>query len=137
MTDCCDFERCFYCDRALTSRHEHDHFPIPVSLGGTETVACCLSCHDLKDRLRLSHWPIDAYADLMAEWPSIPPYTRLLLGHVMVWSLRAMLEEGPRARSLVASAGSPLTLELATREDGARVLRKRTIPAANPKEAVA
>ena len=46
---------CFYCGRALSSgRHEHDHFPLPVRHGGSETVPACRECHTLKDRT----WPL-------------------------------------------------------------------------------
>jgi excisionase family DNA binding protein len=46
----CPCETCFYCDCYLAPRHEHDHFPVPVAHGGTETVPACMNCHELKDR---------------------------------------------------------------------------------------
>ncbi|MCB9441144.1 MAG: HNH endonuclease [Mycolicibacterium sp.] len=52
----CDAEECFYCGAFLSRRHEHDHFPIPVRAGGTDVVAACVNCHDLKDRLPLRDW---------------------------------------------------------------------------------
>ncbi|WP_157358553.1 hypothetical protein [Amycolatopsis sp. ATCC 39116] len=56
----CSCSMCFYCDEALDDRHEHDHFPVPKVARGTETVAACLDCHDLKDRIRFESWPISA-----------------------------------------------------------------------------
>lgn len=51
-----DCPTCFYCDVSLSPRHEHDHFPIPARADGTSTVAACLNCHDLKDRVSLKNW---------------------------------------------------------------------------------
>lgn len=42
-------DRCLYCDSCGPC--QMDHFPIPRSLGGTDTVRACLHCHNLKDRL--------------------------------------------------------------------------------------
>lgn len=53
-----DCERCFYCEMYLSSRHEHDHFPVRWSYGGEGTVPVCVNCHDLKDRVHLDNWPI-------------------------------------------------------------------------------
>jgi hypothetical protein len=60
----CDCERCFFCDCVLSSRHEHDHFPLPAPAGGKETVPICLNCHDLKDRIPFLDWPME----LVSEW---------------------------------------------------------------------
>lgn len=51
----CECKCCFYCDIRL-SRHEHDHYPIPKSAGGTQVVAACIDCHDFKDRISLNNW---------------------------------------------------------------------------------
>lgn len=40
--------------------HEHDHVPIPKSLGGVSTYGCCITCHDLKDRVVFPKWPAEA-----------------------------------------------------------------------------
>ena len=48
MSKCLDCESCFYCNRFVTPRHEHDHFPIPRRAGGVSTVPVCIDCHDLK-----------------------------------------------------------------------------------------
>lgn len=72
----CDCDVCFYCRAPLSTRHEHDHFPIPFRHGGDQVVACCLNCHDLKDRLPLHAWPID---ELYRAIEELPPLGRLLL----------------------------------------------------------
>lgn len=47
--------QCFYCEMPLAFRHEHDHFPVPANAGGSETVATCMNCHELKDRTPFRH----------------------------------------------------------------------------------
>jgi len=44
----------------LSSRHEHDHFPIQWVFGGEGIVPVCVNCHDLKDRIPVSNWPYGA-----------------------------------------------------------------------------
>lgn len=51
-------EQCFYCRMPLGGFHEHDHAPVPARRGGEDTVPACVNCHNLKDRLPLSHWPV-------------------------------------------------------------------------------
>ncbi|GAA5037293.1 hypothetical protein ACFQRL_13365 [Microbacterium fluvii] len=46
----------------LSSRHEHDHFPLQWTFGGEGTVPTCVNCHDLKDRVPLLSWPLIAVA---------------------------------------------------------------------------
>jgi hypothetical protein len=58
---------CFYCGAILSPRHEHDHFPVPARVGGTNKVSVCLNCHDLKDRVPLANWPLQPMAALMAS----------------------------------------------------------------------
>jgi hypothetical protein len=55
----CGCKQCFYCDRQLDV-HQHDHYPVPKRAGGTNVVAACLVCHDLKDRIPLHSWDVDA-----------------------------------------------------------------------------
>jgi len=55
----CSCERCFYCDELL-GRHEHDHYPVPRRAGGSRVVPTCLPCHDLKDRITLGNWYVEA-----------------------------------------------------------------------------
>lgn len=50
---------CFYCDAPLSPRHEHDHYPVPYARGGNHIVVTCYNCHDLKDRMAMSEWPVE------------------------------------------------------------------------------
>jgi hypothetical protein len=61
----CLCDACFYCGNPLSSRHEHDHFPLPKRFGGEDIVPSCLNCHDLKDRISLAQWPTEALARAM------------------------------------------------------------------------
>ncbi len=57
------------------TRHEHDHAPIPRSDGGVVTVAACVGCHHLKDRVLFEHWPLALYVmavQELAEHDAIP-----------------------------------------------------------------
>lgn len=70
----CSCDVCFYCGMPVSVRHEHDHFPVPRALGGTETVTACLNCHDLKDRWPLSRWPVEVAHAAMTAWvAALPP----------------------------------------------------------------
>ena len=63
-----DCEACFYCDLPMGNfHHEHDHMPRPVSAGGENIVAACITCHDLKDRYRASNWNAKWWADAVFE----------------------------------------------------------------------
>jgi hypothetical protein len=44
----------------LSTRHEHDHFPLQWTFGGEGIVPVCVNCHDLKDRVSLMNWPVIA-----------------------------------------------------------------------------
>lgn len=55
-----DCDRCYYCEMYLSTRHEHDHFPLQWTFGGEGTVPVCVNCHDLKDRVSLENWPLIA-----------------------------------------------------------------------------
>jgi len=75
---------CFYCDCVFsTSKDSHgDHFPIPKQFGGTETVPCCQSCHDLKDRIPLTEWTTTMFARVVTEFPKFNRETRLYLAKI-------------------------------------------------------
>lgn len=79
---CCDDDVCFYCGGWLARSHEHDHFPIPKGSGGTDVVAACMNCHDLKDRQAFVDWPPEmiyrgvtalftACPGLAEDWPGL------------------------------------------------------------------
>lgn len=56
-----DSPTCCYCGAPLSTRHEHDHFPVPKRHGGKEVYPVCINCHDLKDRLDFRNWNFDAF----------------------------------------------------------------------------
>ena len=102
---------CFYCDQPLSSRHEHDHFPMPKELGGTKTRPVCINCHDLKDRMALDSLSWFALAGRMqSEWGNMPPATRIFVARMARDTLYAIGLEGvevskspaPEPRSSVA-----------------------------------
>ena len=63
-----DCEACFYCGLPMGNfHHEHDHMPRPVSAGGGNVVAACITCHDLKDRYRASNWSATWWANAIFE----------------------------------------------------------------------
>lgn len=102
---------CFYCDQPLSSRHEHDHFPIPKDVGGTMTRPVCVNCHDLKDRMALDSLSWFALAGRMqSEWGNMPPATRIFVARMARDTLYAIGLEGvevskspaPEPRSSVA-----------------------------------
>ena len=100
----CGATTCFYCDMPLSSRHDHDHFPVPKELGGTATVPCCINCHDLKDRQANHICHLVGWAQL---WPQLSPITRITLANAMTLVDRALaLGEDELTRSLLA-ADSP------------------------------
>ncbi len=72
---CREHERCYYCEAALSTRHEHDHYPIPASCGGMKTVPACVNCHDLKDRVPVEDWPAETRWDAIFDvlHAAIPP----------------------------------------------------------------
>jgi hypothetical protein len=41
--------------------HQHDHYPVPRRRGGSNVVAACGPCHDLKDRISLTNWDKEAH----------------------------------------------------------------------------
>lgn len=68
------YETCVYCGSGLSSRHEHDHFPIPKRHGGEEVYPVCLNCHDLKDRIRLDDW---GFVDAWQAISDAPPVVKI------------------------------------------------------------
>lgn len=113
----CACTRCFYCDRELDV-HQHDHYPVPKRAGGSSVVAACLVCHDLKDRIPIQYWDLDAmhaafdelflsqqldsfrhlspeeildccYPNLERNWANLSPLARVLLA-----KLRCTYEDG-------------------------------------------
>ena len=75
------YSRCFYCDCLVNKRAAKtgDHFPIPADCGGTQTVDCCESCHDMKDRFSFDKWPVEWTAKILADFPKLSRETRIFL----------------------------------------------------------
>ena len=78
-----EHKTCFYCNALVTFDCEDDHFPIPSCAGGEETVPCCISCHDMKDRFKLENWPIEWLSKTIADFPLFSRETKLLLAKII------------------------------------------------------
>jgi 5-methylcytosine-specific restriction endonuclease McrA len=74
-----DRPNCFYCGACVSGNGVGDHFPIPKSCGGTETVPCCESCHDMKDRFDLTLWDVEWISAVINDLPKVSRETRLFL----------------------------------------------------------
>lgn len=62
-----EIETCWYCDCLCSGGNlEYDHMPIPKECGGTNVVASCRSCHDMKDRFLGEQWP-EAWKQVVHE----------------------------------------------------------------------
>lgn len=92
----CTCTHCHYCDRELDV-HQHDHYPTPKRAGGTQVVPTCLVCHDLKDRIPLRFWDMDAMHQAFDELlkDKIPelrhlPWPEALAG----WTIRFRISSG-------------------------------------------
>lgn len=94
----CSCRACFYCGSPLSSRHEHDHYPVPKRHGGDRTVPACLNCHDLKDRLSLKDWPAHAKKQAMEELMAAVPFgpARILWAKVIMLALDEVRGPGER-----------------------------------------
>lgn len=76
-------EECFYCGALVSGRGQGDHFPIPKNCGGTVTITCCVSCHDMKDRFSLDNWSSEWQAKVIADFPKMSRETRIWLAKAM------------------------------------------------------
>jgi hypothetical protein len=106
MTRRCEKE-CLYCDAMLSTRHEHDHYPLPVRHGGKETVCVCVNCHDLKDRVPLERWgDMDrTMAAFSGLWGKADPLERIVLSKLLVLFMEAtqVLEQGETTEDVAAA----------------------------------
>lgn len=80
--------QCFYCNGLVSGKGQGDHFPAPRNCGGTVTVPCCSSCHDMKDRFHLENWPTEWLTVVLQDFPKMSRETRIFLAK----SLRVTLE---------------------------------------------
>lgn len=75
---------CFYCNALVAERTgKGDHFPVPISFGGTLTVPCCISCHDMKDRFRLDKWPMEWWSKVFQDFSIVSRETKIFIAKVM------------------------------------------------------
>ena len=106
-----DVAWCLYCSMPIALSHEHDHFPIPHRLGGTEVHCVCVNCHDLKDRGGVLHLPESVLDDaLRAYHGRCGPVEQLVVegllralrdGYTLYWpiSMAEWLERFPNWRT--------------------------------------
>jgi len=87
---------CFYCGVHISDgNHERDHFPFPQQAGGTLTVDSCRSCHDMKDRYRLTEWPEDWWdKGIIADWHHLSRESRLWLAKMAKEFALTLMESG-------------------------------------------
>ena len=80
---------CYYCDALVSAGGGGDHFPVPDNCGGVVTVACCLSCHDMKDRFNLDRWPEPWINKVIADFPKLSRETKIFLAKTMALLARS------------------------------------------------
>lgn len=71
---------CAYCGAMLSSRHEHDHMPVPFRAGGVDAVPVCINCHDLKDRTDPTRWDQGAFREALED---APPLARIVIAKLL------------------------------------------------------
>ena len=77
---------CYYCLEPIVDtpkNHQHDHFPVPYRLGGTEVVCVCEMCHKLVDTINLDNWPSSKIMKGMVALMDSPPEARLLMAKMI------------------------------------------------------
>jgi hypothetical protein len=79
---------CAYCGMGLSSRHEHDHAPIPKRHGGEDIWPVCLNCHDLKDRIPTTDWDVETFTRAVVE---LNPASRILVAKLIAMTLDAQV----------------------------------------------
>jgi hypothetical protein len=90
---------CFYCGALVRADAVGDHMPIPKEAGGAQTVPCCESCHDMKDRFSLDDWPVEWVSAVVADMPLMSRESRLLLARVLrLGAVLAQRNAGHRAQ---------------------------------------
>lgn len=60
-----------------------DHFPVPASCGGTQTVVACPQCHDLKDRTSWRDLPDEFKETFMEQFASFPREAKIVFAQFM------------------------------------------------------
>ena len=87
---------CFYCGACVSGKGKGDHFPLPRNCGGTLTVPCCESCHDMKDRYAVGQWPTEWVEAVLRDMPRMSRETRLFLAKMVRVTAEAMGRSNPR-----------------------------------------
>jgi hypothetical protein len=107
---------CFYCGCCVAERYGRgDHFPIPARCGGTDTVDCCVSCHDMKDRFPLDRWPEEWMAAVIADFPMLSRETKIFLAKVAGIHAEALAGDLSDSNIAGASRAAPARSYAATR----------------------
>jgi len=74
-------QRCYICDEPAD---EIDHFPRSRSLGGTETLPICASCHTEKDRATIDGWdPAAFHQAVLGLWNKADAAERLAIAKMV------------------------------------------------------
>jgi hypothetical protein len=98
-----DEEYCFYCNARVKGRKGNprlgDHFPIPYAGGGTTTVPCCRSCHEMKDMYRLEDWPAEWISKIIEDFPNLNRETKILIAKIIKVVHEARVRKGVNAGS--------------------------------------
>ena len=90
-----EHETCFYCDALVACNIERDHFPVPKRAGGTHTVRCCLSCHDMKDRFNVGDWPFSWVGRVISDLPKLSRETRIFLAKTLALCIASAKKNSP------------------------------------------
>lgn len=75
---------CFYCNAVVTNDSGYgDHFPLPKRNGGIDTVPCCSSCHDMKDRIPITQWSNEWIGIVTNDFQYVSRETKLFLAKML------------------------------------------------------
>ncbi len=109
--------RCFYCgDPVAPGRVEQDHFPIPASCGGTQTVAACIQCHDLKDRTSWETLPVEFKGAFMEQFASMEREAKIVFAQFMRVAMQAKALAESKTSAIGLRVGDRFTDEKGTWE---------------------
>lgn len=86
-----EFEACWYCGAAVNMKSSRgDHMPLPADCGGTATVPCCSSCHDMKDRIALDNWPAGFMNEVFKQLNGQPREIKIFIAKASALFARAI-----------------------------------------------
>lgn len=55
-------------------------------------MPACLSCHDMKDRLRFDQWPAEMVEEIIADLPKLNRPTRIFVAKAFAMASDIMIE---------------------------------------------